>query len=329
LGNLRTYTIKRLLSAIPTLLGISVITFGLIHLAPGGPLAFFLQGRGGANAAAEALVYKTLEKQLGLDQPVYVQYLIWLKQLLTGNFGTSYLSEEPISSIIGALWVNTMVLALGALMVSLVVSVPLGVVAALRRDSIVDHFARVVSLLGVSMPGFYSGIIMIYIFAVWLGWFPVFGSLTAGISASLSPAVFANELWHLALPLTVLSFQSTALLTRLVRGSMLEVLNQEYVTTARAKGVKDTIVIYKHALRNALLPVVTVVGLSIGFLLSGAVVVEQIFSWPGLGQFVLQSTLYRDYPAIMATAMIVSTMVVISTIATDLAYAYLDPRIRY
>jgi peptide/nickel transport system permease protein len=325
MGNLRDYIIRRILIAIPTLLGISIITFGIIHLAPGGPLNFMLETQ--YDVDPEMILY--MKELLGLDKPIHEQYIIWLKNLLVGNIGKSYISQIPVSELIGHYWLQTLKLALTALVLSLSIAVPLGVVSAVKKDSLFDNASRLFALLGVSLPWFWTGLMAIFIFSVRFDIFPVFGARTIGMEYTSAFEAFKDQIMHLALPALVMAFGSTALTTRLVRSSMLDVLNQEYIMTARAKGVKERIVIYKHALKNALLPVITLVGLSIGFLLSGSTTLETIFAWPGLGRFVVLSTFHRDYPAIMAMTMLVSTMVVISSIITDIVYGLLDPRIRY
>ena len=325
MGNLRDYIIRRILVAIPTLIGISILTFSIIHFAPGGPLNFMLEMQ--VEVDPEMILY--MEQRLGLDKPVYVQYWIWLKNIVTGDLGTSFISNVPVAQMIVSFWKNTLVLSMSGLILSLFISIPLGIISAVKKDSILDNTSRLVSLFGVSMPNFWTGIMLIYLLAVRLGWFPVFGAHTIG-------AVYDNKLqelmdlaYHMVLPLLTTTLGGSALTVRLVRSSMLDVLNQEYIMTARAKGVKERVVIYKHALRNALLPVVTLVGLSMGFLLSGSITLETVFAWPGLGRYMIDATFLRDYPAIMAMTMIVATMVVVANIVTDVTYALLDPRIRY
>lgn len=270
-----------------------------------------------------------LEHRMGLDKPIYMQYFIWLKNILTGNLGNSYISQIPVAESIINYWTYTLRLSLASLFLSLLISVPLGILSAVHKDKLLDNATRVFSLIGVSMPNFWTGLLCIYVFALRFDLFPVFGAHTIGMEYPNLWVSITDQLWHMALPLFVAVFGGIALTTRLVRSSMLDVLNQEYIMTARAKGVKERIVVYKHALRNAMLPVVTLVGLSMGFLLSGSVTLETIFAWPGLGRFVVQATFTRDYPAIMAMTMLVSSMVVIANLVTDIAYSLLDPRIRY
>ena len=301
------------------------MTFSLIHLAPGGPLKFSLALQG--DISPEYLI--EMERRLGLDKPLWQQYLIWLKNILTGNLGTSYIKEVPISYLLQLYAFNTLKLMFFAQIIAVLIAVPLGIISAVKQDSIIDNASRFISLFGVSMPSFWTGLMLIFFFAVRLDLLPVYGARTIGATYDSAFAVWWDQVTHMILPVAVLALSSSALITRLVRSSMLEVLNQDYITTARAKGLKENIVIYKHALRNALLPVVTVVGMSMGFLLAGATVTETVFAWPGMGRFVVQSTFNRDYPAIMAVTMIVALMVVIANLVTDIAYGYLDPRIRY
>lgn len=325
MGGLRDYTVRRILSALPTLLGISILTFTIIHLAPGGPLKFSLALN--SNISPEYLL--EMERRLGLDRPIWEQYFLWLTNTLKGNLGISYIKEIPVVNLVKLYAFNTIKLMLGAQIFAVIIAVPLGIISAVKQDSIIDNVTRFISLFGVSMPTFWTALMLIFLISVRLDLLPVFGARTIGAVYNTSLDAVIDEALHMVLPVIVLGLSSAALITRLVRSSMLEVLRQDYITTARAKGLKENIVIYKHALRNALLPVVTVIGMSMGFLLAGATVTETVFAWPGMGRFVVQSTFNRDYPSIMAVTMVVAVMVVISNLATDLAYGYLDPRIRY
>ncbi|MCW4048799.1 MAG: ABC transporter permease [Candidatus Bathyarchaeota archaeon] len=325
MGGLRNYIIRRVISSIPTLIGISILTFTIIHLAPGGPLKFSLALRG--DISPEYLL--EMEKRLGLDKPIWEQYLIWLKNIITGDLGTSYIKEVPIIDLLQIYAGNTLKLMFSAQILAVLIAVPLGIISAVKQDTLIDNTARFASLFGVSMPSFWTGLMLMFLFSVKLDLLPVFGARTIGAVYDYSMAAILDEFMHMILPVTVLGLSSAALITRLVRSSMLEVLNQDYITTARAKGLKENIVVYKHALRNALLPVVTVVGMSMGFLLAGATVTETVFAWPGMGRFVVQSTFNRDYPAIMAVTMMVALMVVVTNLITDLTYGFLDPRIRF
>lgn len=325
MGNLRDYIIRRILLCLPTLLGISILTFGIIHLAPGGPLNFMLE----MQVEVDPEMILLMQKQMGLDKPVYIQYFIWLRNILTGNLGVSYISHVPVSSLLSKFWLNTLKLSITGLVISMIISVPLGIISAVKKDSIFDNATRLYSLLGVSLPNFWLGILLIYNVALRFDFIPVFGMRTIGAVYANSFEAVADQLRHMILPIITATFGGSALTIRLVRSSMLDVLSQDYIMTARAKGVKERVVIYKHALRNALLPVVTLVGLSMGFILSGSVTLETVFAWPGLGRYTVNATFMRDYPAIMAMVMIIATMVVLANLITDISYSILDPRVRY
>jgi len=322
---LKEYVVRRLITAIPTLLAISVITFAIVHLAPGDPLQFFLA----LNPDTPPWMIEFLKRKYGLDRPLHEQYIKWLLMLLSGDLGYSYISGEPVSYMIGVRVWNTIKLTLTAELIALSISIPLGVISAVKSNSAVDHASRVFALMGVSMPVFWLGIMFIYVFSLWLGLFPTFGAATTGKVYSNIFEQWADELWHLALPALTLGLVRTAFLTRLVRSSVIGELQMDYVMTARMKGLKERVVIYKHVLRNALLPVVTVVGLSMGFMLGGAVITETVFAWPGMGRLAWWATLTRDYPVLMAITVIISTMVVLFNLVTDIVYALIDPRIKY
>jgi len=276
------------------------------------------------------LIIEQVRRELGLEQPLHVQYLIWIGKMLSGDLGVSYSAQfgRPVLSLIGErVWV-TVAIMLTAEAVSLVFALALGVIAASKQYSAVDNLCTVSALLGYSMPTFWTALVSIMIFAVWLGIFPSFGFMTHGVKLAPFERV-VDVARHLVLPVTVISFVYTAYLFRLVRSNVLEVLRQDYITTARAKGVKERMVVYKHALRNALLPTVTFVGLSVGFILSGSVVVETVFSIPGLGSLFTEFALKRDYPALMALSLMITVMVLLANLCTDIAYGLLDPRIKY
>lgn len=317
---LRDYIIRRLLIIIPTLLGVSIITFTIIHLAPGGPLQFFL---GGMRGDVDPRAIEEIKQQLGLDKPIWEQYLIWIALLIKGDLGYSFVSYQPVSALIGERVINTLKLTLTSLLVSLVIAIPLGILSAVKRYTIFDNISRVFSLLGVSMPSFWFGLLLIYVFAVYLDWFPAIGTVDVG------NMTIENQLWHMVLPVTTLSIINIAFINRLARSSMLDVLQQDYIRTARSVGLKERVVIYKYALKNGVLPIITVVGLNVGFLLAGAVLVEVIFAWPGMGRLIVFSAFNRDYPVIMGITMIISLMVVLANLAADIAYALVDPRVRY
>lgn len=322
---LKSYIAKKLALNVLMFFLCSIIIFTLIHIAPGSPvdIMFAASGRRPGKEVIEEIT-----KSLGLDQPLYVQYALWVGKLLRGDLGFSYISRRPVAVMIEERLWYTVELMSAALVLSLIIAIALGVMAAVRQYSLIDNLSSLASVFGYSMPSFWIALILIVVFSVRLGWFPVFGASTVGVNLSTIER-FIDHLHHLILPVVVVSTTNTAYLFRLVRSSMLEVLREDYIVTARAKGLKESVVVYKHAFRNALLPVVTFVGLSIGFILGGAVVVEYVFAWPGMGKLAVDVALQRDYPALMGVSMTIAAMVLIANLVTDVVYALIDPRIRY
>ena len=302
------YILRRILIALPTLLGVVVLVFLMVRLAPGDP-AVLLAGEFATPETLEAI-----RARYGLDRSLPEQFLIYLEALLRGDLGESARSRRPVLEELKTYFPNTLELASAAILVAVLTGIPLGILAALRPGSSLDLSVMVLALLGVSMPVFWFGLLAILIFSVGLGWFPVAGKGT---------------LAHLVLPAITLGINATALLARMTRGTLLEVLSQDYIRTARAKGLAERVVIFKHALRNALIPVVTVVGLEFGTLLSGAVITETIFAWPGLGQLLVGSILARDYPVVQGAVLLVAITFVLINLLVDLLYAAIDPRVRY
>jgi len=321
---LRTYVIRRLILIVPTFLLISIAIFSIIHLAPGDP-AQAIVGRHSPSRE----VMELIRKEYGLDQPIPVQYFIWLGKLLQGDLGYSYISNAPVMYMIGQRIPRTLELMLVAETLSVVIAIILGVIAAVKHYSIADALSSLVALIGYSIPNFWLALMAMIVFSVWLRWFPVAGTGTIGMTFPTPFHALLDHLNYLVLPASILVLGWTAYLFRMVRSSMLEVLNQDYIVTARAKGLRERVVIYKHALRNALLPVVTYEAYSIGFLLSGAVVIESIFAWPGLGRFMVLIAEKRDYPTLMGLSMTIALMVLIANLCADIAYAIVDPRIGY
>ena len=299
--------ISRLASAAVVIFGVLVLVFFLIHLVPGDPVEVML------GESAQAADREALRQSLGLDQPLLSQFLTYLGNIAQFDFGTSLHSKRPIFDILLERLPATLELALAALFVAVLVAFPLGVMAAVRKDSVWDHGAMAVSLLGVSIPNFLMGPILILVFAVWLGWFPVSGR---------------DGLASLVLPAVTLGTAMASILSRMVRATLLEVLSEDYIRTARAKGLGPQTVIWRHALRNALLPVITLLGLQLGALLAGAVITEAVFSWPGIGQLVIEAIQRRDYPVVQACVLLISIMYVLVNTLTDMAYGWFDPRIR-
>jgi len=267
--------------------------------------------------------------ELGLDQPVYIQYLQWLSNLFQGNFGYSYVSLRPVLDMIGERIWNTVELMILAEITSVLIAVILGVVAAVKVHSVADTLASLAALIGYSTPNFWIALMATLFFSIQLRWVPVGGIRSYGAVYNTIIDAWVDHLKHLILPVSLLTLSWTAYLFRMVRSSMLDVMGQDYITTARAKGVKERIVVYKHALRNALLPVITYEGYSLGFLLGGAAVIEYIFAWPGLGSFMVSIATWRDFPTLMGLSMIIGLMVMVGNLCADVAYAIADPRIRY
>lgn len=327
---------RRFALLVLVLLGVTFVTFTVSHLVPGDPARMMV----GQRASEETLA--RVRAQLGLDQPVLVQYTRYLAGLLRGDLGTSIRTQRPVAADLATFFPATLELALAALFLAVLVGVPLGVVSATRQNTWVDHLGRVVAIGGVSVPIFWFGLMALLVFYRWLGWFP--GSerldtfltpparitglyLVDSLLTGNLPA-FRNSLWHLILPASCLGYVQVAAISRLVRASMLEVLGQDYIRTARAAGLPERVVMYGHALRNALIPVVTVTGLSLGELLGGAVLTETIFSWPGMGKYVVDSITFLDFPAIMGFTVVVATGYVVINLVVDLSYYLLDPQVR-
>ena len=307
-----TYIIRRLGLMVFIILGVSVITFSMIHLVPGDPAEVIATERYGEEITAETIEH--VRRELGLDQPVYVQYARWLINVLQGDLGYSFRTDRPVLDEILTRLPATIQLALAGMLVALIIAIPVGIVSATRQYSAVDNISMFGALLGVSMPNFWLGLLLIMFFSVHLGWLPVFGR--GGIE-------------HLILPAITLGTGMAAITTRLIRSSMLEVLGQDYIRTARAKGLKEKVVVYKHALKNAMIPVVTIVGLQFAFLMEGAVIVEVIFAWPGIGRLLVDSIFARDFMLIQGCILFIAAMFVLVNLLVDVSYAYLDPKIRY
>lgn len=303
-----TYILRRIAAAIPSLLGVLIIVFLMVRLAPGDP-ALLLAGE----LADEALLERIRER-FGLNEPWHVQFWVFLRNLVQGDLGISTRTNRPVVAELQSYFPSTVQLAAAAMVVASLIGIPAGVIAAVKPNSIFDYLATLVALLGVSMPVFWFGLLAILYFSVDLGWFPVAGKGT-----------FA----HVVLPAVTLGTSAAAILTRMTRSSMLEVLNQDYVRTASAKGIKRSSVTLKHALRNALIPVVTVAGLQFGSLMAGTVLTETVFSWPGIGRLLVDSILARDYPVVQASVLLIATTFIVVNLVVDLFYGVIDPRLRH
>lgn len=303
-----TYIARRLLTVIPTLLGVLLAVFLMVRLAPGDPAQLLA----GEFATPETLA--DIRQRFGLDQPWYTQLGLYTLNVFQGDLGESVRTRQPVTHELADYFPNTLRLTLGAMLVALLIGIPAGIIAAIRPGTIFDLLAMLGALIGVSMPVFWFGLMAILIFSVQLGWFPVAGTGT---------------LWHLILPAITLGTGTAAILARMTRSAMLEVLSQDYIRTARAKGVAGRVVVFKHALRNALIPVVTITGLQFGGLLEGAVITETVFAWPGIGQLLVGSILARDYPVVQGAVLLIAVAFILINLVVDLLYGAIDPRIRY
>jgi len=330
------YIARRLLAMIPTLIGVSIVVFMFIHLIPGDPATAMLR----ENAPAE--VAERIRESLGLNKPLYEQYFIYMGKVLRGDLGRSLVTNNPVMDDLANRFPATAELTLFAMFVAVTVGVPAGILSAVRRNSLIDTASMLFSLTGVSMPIFWLGLMAMWLFAVQLHWVPAgtrigvevqlervtnFYLLDALLTGNLN--ALGDLLRHLIMPAFVLGTVPMAILARMTRSSMLEALNQDYVRTAHAKGLHARAVVIGHALKNALLPIVTVVGLQVGFLLSGAILTETIFGWPGIGRWVYDSIQLRDYPVVQGVTLLIALVFVFVNLLVDLSYAFIDPRIRY
>ncbi|HBY95911.1 MAG TPA: diguanylate cyclase [Chloroflexi bacterium] len=310
------YILERVVHAVIVLVIISIVIFTLIHLAPGGPAALT-----DPNLTPEDTA--RIRHNLGLDQPIPIQYLRWMTRTIQGDLGRSFLDGQPVIQLILSRLPATLLLSLTALLLALIGGIPSGIISALKPYSIIDNLVSVVAFTSVSIPSFWFGIVLILIFSVKLRLLPSAGMYTVGHDFSL-----LDRLAHLAMPALVLALFLMAMLIRYTRTSMREVLSEPYITTARAKGLPERIVIYRHAFRTALLPVVTLVGLLVPSLIGGSAIVETIFAWPGMGRLAVDAALSRNYPVVMGITVLVSVVVVLTNLIVDLLYSYLDPRVK-
>ena len=329
--------LKKIFSLIPTVIGASVIAFALIRLVPGDPVIHLLGERGGDPAVVEKL-----RNQFGLDQSVTIQYLNFLKNALTGDMGQSIVSNRPVSEEFFSRFPATLELSIVALIWSTFLGIPLGVLAATKKNSVWDYSVMSTALIGYSMPIFWWGLILVIIFSVGLGWFPVSGRIEVIYDIPLKTGFYLFDSWfsdeplkaflsslkHLILPAVVLGTIPLAVLARMTRSSVLEVLGEDYIRTAKAKGLGFFRIVYIHALRNALIPIATVLGVLVGTLLTGAVLTETLFSWPGIGRWLVKSVEARDYPVIQAGVLYLSFIVVFINLLVDLSYYWMNPKLR-
>ncbi len=317
---MRGYILRRILQAVPLLFIITIISFFIINLAPGDPVYMFVNPDQVAQQDLDLI-----RRQLGLDKPIVVRYFIWLANVLRGQLGNSFYYARPVTTVLMEALPNTLVLALFATLFSFAVAIPAGIVSAIKRNTPVDYAFSTISFIGVSLPSFWFGLLMILLFSLKLDWLPTSGMASLDVSGS----VFLDRVRHLVLPTLVLGMGTMASKMRYMRSSMLEVIRQDYVRTARAKGLSGFIVIAKHALRNALLPIITLLGFIIPSLVGGAAIVETIFGWPGVGRIAVQAAFTRDYPLMMGNLMLSSVMVILGSLVADVLYAVADPRIKY
>ena len=315
---MRRYLVRRLLLLVPVLLGVSVIIFMVLHLAPGDPAEIML----GSQATQADLA--RLRAELGLTEPLSVQYVRWLGLVARGDLGRSIWMKRPVLAEVLGRFKATLVLTGSALLLSTVGGLALGIASATRPNSLLDRLSAVASLFGASMPVFWLGIVLMVIFALWLGWLPA-----SGMFSPYGGGDLRDLFLHLALPAVTLAAASVTIIARLTRSTMLETLGQDYIRTARAKGVVERAVVLRHGLKNALIPIVTVVGVQAGYLLGGAVLTETVFAWPGVGTLMVQGILARDFPLVQGCVLVVALSFVLINLGVDLLYAWLDPRIRY
>ena len=305
---MRRYVLRRIGLLVPVVLGVVTVVFLIVHLIPGDPIEIML------GEQALAVDKEALRHEMGLDKPIHLQYVAFLKGLVRGDLGQSLHTKQPVLTSIARRLPATIELAAAAMAVALLLAIPLGLLAAYKKDSLVDQGSMLFALLGISMPNFWLGPLLIIVFSLKLGWFPVSGR---------------GSLAHVVLPAITLGTAMAAILTRMTRASMLDVIQSDYITAARAKGVRESLVVLKHAFRNALIPVVTIVGLQIGGLLAGSIITETIFAWPGIGRLTIQAINARDYPLVQGCVLIIALGYVLVNFATDLLYGLIDPRIRY
>lgn len=312
------YIVRRLLIAIPILFGVTIVNFLIINMAPGSPVDMLID----PNITAADLEARRVA--LGLNDPLYIQYFRWAGNLIVGNLGYSMTSFQPVASMIAERIGPTVLLMGLSLVVGVLIAIPLGILSASKQYSKTDYLATGGAFIGISVPSFFMALGLIYIFSLQLKLLPSGGMITLGGGGG-----FVDRLLHLVLPVTVLGISIAGKKIRYVRSSVLEILGEDYLRTARAKGLREFIVINKHALRNALIPIITVIGLEIPILLGGAVITEQIFSWPGIGQLTMASIMSRDYPTLMGLNLLAATMVLVGNLVTDIVYSIADPRIKF
>ena len=315
---MKRYVAQRLLLLVPVLLGVSVVVFMVLHLSPGDPAEIMLGSQ--ANKADLA----RLRTELGLDEPLHVQYVKWIAHVAQGDLGRSLWMKRPVLGEVMIRLRATLILTATALVISTLLGIALGVASASRPNSLLDRLSAVTSLFGASMPVFWLGIVLMVVFSLNLGWLPA-----SGMYAPYGGGDLRDLLAHLILPAVTLAAASVTIIARLTRSTMLDVLGQDFIRTARAKGLVEGAVVLRHGLKNAMIPIVTVIGVQVGYLLGGAILTETVFAWPGVGSLMVQGILARDFPLVQGCVLVVALSFVLVNLAVDLLYAWLDPRIRY
>lgn len=313
--DLRRFLIRRLLYVLPTMLLVTVGVFSILQLIPGDPVDALVE----INADEE--VRQAVIEKYGFDKPIIEQYGIWLSKVLQGDLGRSILHARPVSVIVGEALPRTIYLAVGGMFFALLFSFPLGIFAAVKRKSLVDYAAQVTALVGLSLPSFWAGLMLMLYFGLFLGWFPIIGYVTPGQSLT-------GFLHHLFLPAFTLGFEMTGILTRMTRSTMLEELNKDYVQTHRSQGLSETQIVARFTLKNAMLPTVTITSIRFAMLLGGTVVIEQIFSWPGIGNMIYEGIMTKDYPVVQGGIIVLSSAFILINLLVDIIYKWLDPRIQ-
>lgn len=318
------YIARRLLQAVPLLIVISLLTFLIVEIAPGDAAQMYINPEGGTDPEYIAQV----RRSLGLDEPVHVRYINWLGKTLSGDFGFSFRTRRPVSLEVGDRLPNTLLLGSASLLLSFAIAIPIGVISALKRYTFTDYFLSTLALAGISIPIFWIALLLVQVFAIQLGWLPASGMRNVRESYTGFPAA-VDVLQHMILPTITLSLAQIAGWSRYQRSALLEVLGQDFIRTARGKGLLERRVLLVHALRNSLIPMVTLIGISVPTVVTGAFITETIFSWPGIGRMGVDAVTGRDYPVIMAVTIMSALLIVFGNLIADLAYAWVDPRIRY
>lgn len=322
------YIIKRIIYLIPVVLLISIILFGLLKAMPGSPERFMVQCPPPMTAQACELAREEFREEYRLNESIPVQYIYWVGGILQGDLGDSAKYGAPVTEVVGTYIMNSVYLNVFSIVISFLIAIPIGIISAVKRYSLFDNFWQVFSLVGISMPSFFFGILLIYLFSMTLNWLPLSGMVTAGAYYDNIFQEAFDVFKHMILPATILIIGSLAGTIRYVRTAMLDVVSQDYIRTARAKGLSEKVVIYSHAFRNALIPVVTLIAFSIPGIFSGATIIERIFNWPGIGNILLTALVERDYSLVLAMNMFYAVLALFANLLMDLSYALVDPRVR-